>query len=412
MSIMNASVSGMQANTNWLSSISQNVANANTTGYKNNEIEFSTLVDQGAYIFPDAAGVTTSVRSMNSLQASLVTTSTPTDLAVQGNGYFVVSNSSGTTYLTRNGSFVPDATGNLVNASGYYLMGCNLQSVAPPINSFADLQKVNVQSSANSATPSTTGTLIANLPSTATPIAAANLPSTNTVGSAYTDETSIVAYDNLGGAHTFNVYFSNTGPNAWQMDVFAASTAASGGGFPYSSGPIVSQALSFSSANGGLASGSPISVTVPNGQTVSLDVSKMTQLASSFNVSSATVNGNAPSTATGVAVGTNGSMSFQFSSGVTLPAYNIPLANVANPDGMTTLNGDAFEATTASGTPVLGAAGTGQLGTIASSALETSTVDLATELTNMIEAQSAYQANSKVFQAGAKVLDVLNNFQA
>ena len=411
MSIMNASVSGMQANTNWLSSISQNVANANTTGYKNNEIEFASLVDQTSNAYQDAVGVTTSVRSLNALQGSLTSTSTTTDLAVQGNGYFVVSNASGTTYLTRNGSFVPDAQGNLVNASGYYLMGYELQSGQAPVNSFADLQKVNVQSSAKNATPTTAGALVANLPSTATAVAAANLPSTNTVGSTYTDETSIVGYDNLGAPHTFNVYLSNTGPNTWQMDVFDASTAAAGGGFPYSSGPIVSQPMTFSAANGDLASGSPVSIAVPSGQTLSLDISKMTQLASPFNITSAPINGSAPSTATGVTVGSDGTMSFQFSSGATLSAYNIPLANVSNPDGMTTLNGDVFQATAASGSPIVGTAGSGDLGTMASSALEASTVDLATELTNMIEAQSAYQANSKVFQAGAKVLDVLNSLQ-
>ena len=117
MSIMGASVSGMNADTNWLSTISQNVANANTTGYKNVQTEFSTLVDQSSNVTENVTGVTTSLRALNALQGSVVGTSTSTDLAVQGKGFFVVSDSCGALYLTRNGSFVPDAAGNLVNAA-------------------------------------------------------------------------------------------------------------------------------------------------------------------------------------------------------------------------------------------------------------------------------------------------------
>ena len=123
MSILNTSVSGMLANSNWLSSISQNVANANTTGYKDVETDFSSIVDQISNGPPDFGGVTTSQVSLNALQGNVVSTTTPTNLAVQGAGFFVVSDASGALYLTRNGSFAPDASGNLVNSSGYYLMG-------------------------------------------------------------------------------------------------------------------------------------------------------------------------------------------------------------------------------------------------------------------------------------------------
>ena len=118
MTILNTSVSGMSADSNWLSSISQNVANANTTGYKNVETDFSTMVDQVASGSVEGAGVQTSTISLNSLQGSIVTSQTATNLAVQGAGFFVVSDSAGDLYLTRNGSFVPDASGNLVNSAG------------------------------------------------------------------------------------------------------------------------------------------------------------------------------------------------------------------------------------------------------------------------------------------------------
>jgi flagellar hook protein FlgE len=169
--------------------------------------------------------------------------------------------------------------------------------------------------------------------------------------------------------------------------------------------------LSFNSS-GDLTSGSPLTFTVPNGGSVSLDVSNTTQLASSFAVNQATANGNAPSSLTGVTISADGTLDFQYSNGVSSPGYDIPLATVASEDNLTSINGNAFQANQNSGTVRVGTAGTGGLGTVASSSLEDSTVDLATELTNMIQAQSAYQANSKVFQSGADLLDILNNLKS
>src|SRR5208337_3057197 len=282
MTILNTSVSGMLADSNWLSSISQNVANANTTGYKNQETDFSTVVDAVSNTTP-GGGVMTSLRSLNALQGNIVSSATSTNLAVQGAGYFVVSDSSGALYLTRNGSFVADASGNLVNSAGYYLMGSNVQSgSAPSANALSSLQKVNVASSGETATPTTAASIAANLPANATPVAAANLPSVNSASSTYTDQTSLVVYDDLGGAHTINLYLSNTGSNTWEGD---ASDAAAGGGFPYSSGPLATSTLTFAPTNGTLSSGSPLSIPVPGGLTASLDLSKTTQLAAAFSVS-------------------------------------------------------------------------------------------------------------------------------
>jgi flagellar hook protein FlgE len=412
MTILNTSVSGMLADSNWLSSISQNVANANTTGYKNAETEFSTLVDQVSTAAA-GGGVMTTTRNLNTLQGNVVSSSTATDLAVQGSGFFVVSDSSGATYLTRNGSFVADASGNLVNSAGYYLMGNDVQSgSAPPANALSTLQKVNVNSAGETATPTTSASIAANLPSSATPIAAADLPSANSASSTYTDMTSLVVYDNLGGAHTINLYLANTGANTWEVDAFDASKAATGGGFPYSSGPLATATLTFDPTTGSLSSGSPLTIPVPDGQTMSLDLSNLTQLAASFSVSSATANGNAPASLQGVSIAANGTLSFDYTNGASIAAYDIPLANVASPDNLTSVNGNAFTANAASGPVYLGTANAGSFGTIDSSSLESSTVDLATELTDMIQAQSAYEANSKVFQTGANILDVLNGLKA
>jgi flagellar hook protein FlgE len=413
MSILNTSVSGMQADSNWLSSISQNVDNANTTGYKNVDTDFTTLVDQIANGVQNFGGVSTSQVARNALQGNVVSTSTPTNLAVQGDGFFVVSDATGTLYLTRNGSFAPDASGNLVNSAGYYLMAANVQNGVSPLaaNSLTDLGKVNVVNAGQTATPTTSATLTANLPSTATPVAPANLPSTNSASSTYAEATSLVVYDNLGGSHTINIYFTNTGSNTWEVDAFDASQAAGNGGFPYSSGPLATQTLTFSPTNGTLTSGSPLSFAVPNGQTMNLDLNTTTQLAAGFNVTAATANGNAPSGISGVSISTSGSLTFNYANGTSSVAYDIPLANVVSPDNLASVNGGAYLQTSASGPVFLGTAGGAGFGSIESSSLENSTVDLATELTDMIEAQSAYEANSKVFQTGANILDVLNGLK-
>ena len=413
MSILNTSVSGMLANSNWLSSISQNVANSNTTGYKNVETDFSSLVDQISGIDPAYGGVMTSRRRSIRFRAiSSPLRRRPTS-PFRAPASSSCPTRAASSILTRNGSFTPDASGNLVNSAGYYLMGEDVQNGASPLaaNSLTGLVKVNVNDAGQTATATTAASLTANLPSTATPVAAANLPSANTASSTYTEATSLVVYDNLGGAHTINLYFTNTGANTWEVDAYDAADASASGGFPYSSGPLATQTLNFDPTTGALSSGSPLSIAVPNGQTMSLDLSNMTQLAAAFNVTAATANGNAPSGVSGVSVGADGTMTFNYANGTSSAAYDIPLANVASPDNLTSVNGEAFLPSSASGPVYLGTAGGAGFGSIKSSSLESSTVDLATELTEMIQAQSAYEANSKVFQTGADILDVLNGLK-
>ena len=415
--IMNAAVMGMNAQTSWLATISQNIANSSTTGYKDAETAFSSLVDQAGTSNYSAGGVATTALSMNSLQGSIAGTSTVTDLAIQGNGFFVVTNAAGDTFLTRDGSFVPDASGNLVNAAGYYLMGTNIQNgnSTPVANSLAGLQKVNVNQTGEQASPTTSGVFGANLPSTATVVPAASTPAGG--GTTYTEKTSLVTYDNLGTPVTLDVYMTKIADNPagtpnWEVDVYNSADAAAGGGFPYSTPALATQTLTFSPTTGQVTGTSSLSVAIPNGQTMSLDMSGMTQLATGYAINAATTNGNAPDTLTGVTVSANGTLSFNYSSGTTLPGYDIPLANVASPDSLTSVNGTVFSTNINSGQPQVGTAGTSGFGSIESSSLEGSTVDLATELTAMIQAQSSYEANSKVFQTGANLLDILNKIQA
>jgi flagellar hook protein FlgE len=346
---------------------------------------------------------------------------------------------------------VPDASGNLVNAAGYYLMGANTQGAAAnvPVNSLAQLTKINVEGAADAASPSTSGALIANLPSTSTvlgpnavaPTVVNPLPSTNQAGAIATDETTVVAYDDLGTAHTINLYFTNTGPNAagtadtWDVAAYDSSTATAGAGGPFPYGVTAatpngvvagSTTLDFDPTTGGLVTGataaaigtgSPMTITVPGtngsgGASVVLDLSQMTQLATTFGVNSSTINGNPPGSLTGISIGSSGILSFQYANGASQNGYAIPLVKVPSPDNLTSALGNAYLANDQSGPMQLGTAGATGMGTIASSSLEQSTVDLATELTSMVEAQSSYEANSKVFQTGSDILSILNNLKA
>lgn len=408
---MNASVTGMAAQSNYLTNIGQNISNSSTVGYKQADTEFSTLVDQAGVGQTSAGGVMTGTRMNISEQGTLTGTTSSTDLAVSGNGFFVVSDSAGQQYLTRAGSFVADKNGNLVNAAGYYLNGYSLANGAPTMaaNSLSGMQVVNVNASTLSATPTTTGTLTANLPSTDSTIAAANLPSANAATSTYNEKTSMVMYDNLGASHTVDIYFAMTGTGSWQVSAFDHSTASATGGFPYSSGPLSTATLNFSASNGDLtaASASSLSIPVPSGATMTLNLAGMTQLAGSFAVSAATVNGNAAASISSVTIGSDGTLSYQLTNGSTVSAYKIPLATVPSPDNLLSLSGNVYSPNILSGQASVGTAGTGEFGAIKSSELEESTVDIATELTNMIVAQRAYQANSQMFKTGADLMNTL-----
>lgn len=408
---MNASVTGMQGQSNYLTNIGQNISNSATVGYKEADTEFSTMVDAAGVGQTAAGGVISSTRLDISHQGTLESSSSSTDLAISGNGFFVVSNASGQQFLTRAGSFVPDASGNLVNAAGYYLNGYSLANGAPSIasNSLSGMQIVNVNSSTLSATPTTTGTLTANLPSTDSTIATANLPSANTSSSTYDEKTSLVMYDDLGASHTIDVYFAQTASGTWEVSAFDHSDASASGGFPYSPGSLATTTLTFDPSNGHLAStsASSLSIPVPGGATMGLDLSAMTQLAGSFAVSTSTVNGNAAASISSVTIANNGTLSYQLTNGSTVSAYQIPLATVASPDNLESSSGNIYTPNVLSGQASVGTAGTGQFGTIKSSELEESTVDIATELTNMIVAQRDYQANSQMFKCGGDLMNTL-----
>jgi len=210
--VMRTGVSGMNAQSNKLSTVSDNIANVNTTGYKQASTEFSSLILKSGSGNYDSGAVETTVRYAISDAGNYQFTTSATDLAVQGNGFFVVQDPNGNNFLTRAGAFVPDSTGNLVNSAGFQLMGYNIANGATPTvaaNGFGGLQVINVNQLALQAAPSTKATVAANLDPSAAIIAGPPGPG------AYTSKTSVVTYDNIGNAVTVDVYAAKTAANTW-----------------------------------------------------------------------------------------------------------------------------------------------------------------------------------------------------
>ncbi len=418
--MMRTGTAGMNAQASRLSTVADNIANSSTTGYKRASTEFSSLVLPSVGGNYNSGAIETSLRYAISEQGALEYTSSSTDLALNGEGFFIVESDAGTPYLTRAGSFQLNSDGELVNAAGFKLLGYDYSSgdPTPVINGFDGLEAIKVGSASLTAGASTTGVFTANLDSGAD-IVTGDLPSDNLSTSEYTHTSSLVAYDSLGNERLFDFYYTKTADNEWEVAVYA-SDDATGDPFPYSTTSTfatsqtsypVTATLTFDPSTGKLdaASAEEIMFTVPGGEDLTIDLSSMTQLSYNFNVDDATVNGNSPSLVKSVEVSEDGIVYASYENGTLEPLYRLALANVESPDKLTPKSGNVYQQGIDSGVIITGFAGNGAFGTVTSGALESSNVDIAEELTSMIESQRSYTANSKVFQTGSDLMEQLVN---
>lgn len=412
---LRTSVSGMNAQSNRMGAVAENIANTSTTGYKRAGAEFETLVGYNGVAQFASGGVNTVFRHMISEQGTMQRTTSVTDLSVQGEGFFVVQDNNGTTFLTRAGNFVPDSQGRLTNAAGFILLGYDLAEFPDgvPANGVGSLKPITINQPSLVAAPSTEGLITFNVNSDAAIVPAANLPSANAATATPTSKTSVVAYDNLGHRVVLDIHLSKTATGVWEAAVFNQADASPGGAFPYAAGPLAVQALTFDMTNGALIAPADglLSVPIPDGQTLTLDLGRSTQLAADFTITQMTLNGNEPSSIEKIQISENGTVSTIYRDGSIVGLSRIPLATVISPDNLSIVSGNAFWVGPDSGSIVLGDPDDGPRGRIMSASLESSTVDLGNELTTMIEAQRSYTANSKVFQAGSELLEVLMNLK-
>ncbi len=408
---MFAGVSGLAAQSNALGMISDNIANVNTIGYKGVSARFSTLVTQAAtQTTHTPGGVMSSPYSFINRQGLLQGSSSGTDLAVAGQGFFVVNQSANPGfgddfYFTRAGSFNPDQNGNLVNAAGYYLQGYDLRNGTPPpsASTFTGLQTVNISNLSGSAAASTGIALGVNLPSTA----------------AVTDSFSVTAqvFDTLGNAHDMDIVFTKTALNTWS---WAASNPTMDGGATASGTAVGSGDIVFDT-DGTPLTFSPVAPSIAlsgfttgaGNSTVTLDLGNvggtngMTQFAGDFTISNIDQDGVRFGNYTGITINDAGIVTALFDNGQRLDIYQLPLGMFRNPNGLEARSGNVYLETNRSGNFQLNLAGNGGAGDIAPAALESSTVDLAEEFTKMIITQRAYSANTKVITTADDMLDEL-----
>jgi flagellar hook protein FlgE len=442
-------VSGLIANSAALGAISDNIANVNTVGYKENATQFENLVSAkaaaGNY---NSGGVQADVTQLISQQGQFTQTSSPTDLAINGNGFFVVSSTSAglsnssTPSFTRAGSFTADSAGFLKNTAGLYLQGWPADSNGNITTSPSDLSKlstINVSAIGSSPDPTTTATINANLNAdtssttngsstySATTNSMAMYDADNTTGTKPDFSTQITTYDAQGGQHTFQVDFLKTSTaNTWDAEISAvpASQVQGAANGQIASGQVVfnsdgsydetastlptSISLGASTATSGAAWATSLGLPA---QSISLDLGSaagaVTQYASISTTNSSTVNGGPAGSLTGVTVGQDGKVTAQFSNGATRVVAQVALATFPDANALTAVSGNSYAATEQSGVFNLKTPTTGGAGELSSSELEASTVDLSTEFTNLIVTQRAYSAASKIITTADQMLQEL-----
>jgi flagellar hook protein FlgE len=422
---LNIGVAGLDATSAALSATSSNIANVNTVGYKGETANFETFLNTQGLSANSSAGVSALITQNVTSQGLPVSTSSPTDLSISGNGMFVVATNTSATATqeyTRAGSFTPDADGNLKNVAGLYLLGWKLDQQGNVPTNASDVSLVNVSNLAGKAQPSTTISLQANLQSAST-VDATYTAGDMTSGVVSPDFTrTLNVYDSQGAIQPITFSFIKTAANTWAYEASYGGSASN----LTATGPLSQGTVSFNpdgtlaNVNGASPASGQLSVTIPwdtttSGlapQTLSINMGDvgtsdgLSQFDTPSTLSS-TIDGSAFGSVTGVTVSQDGTVTAQFSNGLSQNVYKIPLATFTNPDGLAQVNGDAYIVTNNSGVANINLANAGSAGAINSQSLEASTVDLATEFTNMITTQRAYSAAARIVTTADQMLQQL-----
>lgn len=428
-SALYAGVSGLSAEASAMATVADNITNINTVGYKGVTADFQTLVtDGGSSTSYAAGGVAAAPQAMISKQGLLQASSSSTDLGIDGQGFFVVrdgADASSNVAFTRAGSFKPDADGYLRNTSGYYLQGWPLDASGQYVNTgnLAQLQPVRLSQLTGTAAATTHIQMRANLQSSETAYTGAYTAGDMASGTVTPQfSRSMDVYDAQGGAHRLTMGFLKTGTNTWQAEIYSepASDVTATGGLLASgtvqfngdgsldlagSSPALFGALNVTWANG--ADSEPINLQLGDDG----GLNGLTQFGSESALISSSVDGGLLGNVASIDVSETGLVSAIFDDGTSRAVYQLPLATFQNPDGLTRISGNAYTASGASGNFAINAPGSLGGGSISSSTLEASNVDLAQEFTNMIRFQRAYSASSKIITTVDDMLQEVSNMK-
>ncbi|MBI0002942.1 flagellar hook protein FlgE [Bartonella sp. M0177] len=451
--MMRTGVAGMNAQANRLTGVADNVANVSTAGYKRTDTQFSDLVMPSTRNAYQSGGVTTTVRHDISMQGAGRGTGKPGDIMLEGNGFFRVQDEAGTEYLTRAGSFQRNGQGYLQNAAGFYLLDETGKRVIIK-GGAGELMQGKVTENIN---------LTANLQADKKAIKRTGNDKVDfdiKNEKSYHFKKSKTIYDEQGTAVDVDFYFTKTDDNTWEIKTYVGdqnialatkdqdgktilkpdtnpddkipNTVITGLKFDKEgnlAGLVDSDGNTLVGADGKPDLNIKIGLDVPNVNkeagtnkvtTFSTMVNlynpdkdgktSLTQIGANFTFD-AEADGYAPGTYKGFSFGTNGEIQVSYSNSQIRTIGTVGLSTVTAPDSLVPLTGTVFQAVPEAGGQTFGHPGEGTFGVLRSGMLEESNADIGDELTDMIEAQRNYTANSKVFQTGSEVMDVIVNLK-
>ena len=397
-------LSGLNAASKSLEVLGNNVANASTVGFKQSQTQFSDVYANsltGSGASQVGIGVKIAKVQQQFTQGNISATNNPLDIAINGAGFFRLSDNGSITY-TRNGQFQMDKDGYLINTDNKRLTGYSADAAGNLLTgSMVELQ-INTADLQPKITGAVTG--IVNLDSRKDPLPSAGFdPDDPTT---FHDSRSLSVFDSLGNSHTLQTFFVKTAPGEW--DVFTTVDGVT----PATALTTMNFDGTGMSPTGGTAN---LNIPITNGATsplaVAIDFSGSTQFGSNFSLNSFSQDGYTSGRLSGFNVGADGIIVGRYTNGQSANLGQLVMANFVNPNGLQALGGNAWAETATSGVPLVGPPNTSGLGVLQSSAVEDSNVDLTAELVNMITAQRVYQANAQTIKTQDQVLQTLVNLR-
>ena len=406
-------LSGLSGASNALDVIGNNIANANTVGFKSSTAQFADMYANSVATSTNTQiGIGTRLNSVeqNFGQGGITTTNSSLDVAINGNGFFQMSNNGVTTY-SRDGTFQRDKNGFIVDSQGRNLMGY-AANAGGVINT---AQTVPLQAPTTNLAPTATTKISAQFNLNSQDTVPTKKPFSATDNTTYNYSTSIQVYDSLGGSQAVNMYFVKSAAGTWE------AYAGVQGGATNDLGTVTFD------SSGAIQSTTPATPTTPptplgqfqfnvlttdgsaTPQNLTLDLTGTTQYGGKDGVNNLAQDGYASGTLTTYSIGADGKLTGNYSNGQTAVLGLIALANFNNPNGLVNLGGNQYAESAASGVPQVSAPGSTNHGTLQGSALENSNVDLTSQLVNLITAQRNYQANAQTIKTQQTVDQTLIN---
>lgn len=430
-----SATSGINATSRALSEIGNNIANAQTIGFKTRTVSFGDLfgasigVGGASSALVEGRGVRVLGVDPSFTQGSLQTTSNALDLAIDGDGFFQVTDASGNPFFSRAGQFNVDNSGNIVNPSGFRLQGFQVDTSGNVTGAIGDMVLTTLQQIGTATTDvDMSGNVNATEPIIAPTIAQLLADPSNSSNSQFS--TGVRVYDSLGVGHDVTVYFAKTANNTWQYNVIAPNTEVTvipANENTTTGNALVAQgALTFNSSGLLLTESNPAghAITFSNGSAASniifdfgtsittdggTGTDGMLQQGAASVLLTLAQNGFSNGTLTNTSIAEDGLITGRFSNGTTQNLGQVSLTRFINPDGLQPLGRNLFIESGDSGTPLVGTPGSGTFGKVTASTLEASNVDLGDELVNMIIMQRGFQANSRIITTTNDLLGELVN---